>query len=82
MQPRISRKQSGTSTEKSKGLTMDLKKAARQAYVNSLTQDLTDWDKIELQLEELEEISAELEEKSKALLKSIEAFKKDLDSKQ
>ena len=60
---------------------MDLKKAARQAYVNSLTQDLTDWDKIELQLEELEEISAELEEKSKALLKSIEAFKKDLDSK-
>ena len=61
---------------------MDLKKAARQAYVNSLTQDLTDWDKIELQLEELEEISAELEEKSKALLKSIEAFKKDLDSKQ
>jgi hypothetical protein len=61
---------------------MDLKKAARQAYVNSLTQDLTDWDRIELQLEELEEISAELEEKSKALLKSIEAFKKDLDSKQ
>jgi hypothetical protein len=60
---------------------MDLKKAARQAYVNSLTQDLTDWDKIELQLEELEEISAELEERSKALLKSIEAFKKDLDSK-
>jgi len=60
---------------------MDLKKAARQAYVNSLTQDLTDWDRIELQLEELEEISAELEEKSKALLKSIEAFKKDLDSK-
>jgi hypothetical protein len=81
MQPRISRKQSGISTEKSKGLTMDLKKAARQAYVNSLTQDLTDWDRIELQLEELEEISAELEEKSKALLKSIEAFKKDLDSK-
>jgi hypothetical protein len=81
MQPRISRKQSGTSTEKSKGLTMDLKKAARQAYVNSLTQDLTDWDKIELQFEELEEISAELEERSKALLKSIEAFKKDLDSK-
>ncbi len=60
---------------------MDIKKAARQAYVNSLTQDLTDWDRIELQLEELEEISAELEEKSKALLKSIEAFKKDLDSK-
>jgi hypothetical protein len=60
---------------------MDLKKAARQAYVNSLTQDLTDWDKIELQLEELEEMSAELEERSKALLKSIEAFKKDLDSK-
>ncbi len=60
---------------------MDLKKAARQAYVNSLTQDLTDWDKIELQFEELEEISAELEERSKALLKSIEAFKKDLDSK-
>ncbi len=60
---------------------MDLKKAAKQAYVNSLTQDLTDWDRIELQLEELEEISAELEEKSKALLKSIEAFKKDLDSK-
>lgn len=49
--------------------------------MNSLTQDLTDWDKIELQLEELEEISAELEERSKALLKSIEAFKKDLDSK-
>jgi hypothetical protein len=60
---------------------MDLKKAARQAYVNSLTQDLTDWDRIELQLEELEEMSAELEERSKALLKSIEAFKKDLDSK-
>jgi hypothetical protein len=60
---------------------MDLNKAARQAYLNSLTQDLTDWDRIELQLEELEEISAELEEKSKALLKSIEAFKKDLDSK-
>jgi hypothetical protein len=60
---------------------MDLKKAARQAYVNSLTQDLTDWDRIELQFEELEEISAELEERSKALLKSIEAFKKDLDSK-
>jgi len=60
---------------------MDLKKAARQAYLNSLTQDLTDWDKIELQFEELEEISAELEERSKALLKSIEAFKKDLDSK-
>jgi hypothetical protein len=60
---------------------MDLKKAAKQAYVNSLTQDLTDWDKIELQLEELEEMSAELEEKSKELLKSIEAFKKDLDSK-
>jgi hypothetical protein len=60
---------------------MDLKKAARQAYVNSLTQDLTDWDKIDLQLEELEEMTAELEEKSKELLKSIEAFKKDLDSK-
>jgi len=60
---------------------MDLKKAARQAYLNSLTQDLTDWDKIELQLEELEDMSAELEEKSKELLKSIEAFKKDLDSK-
>jgi hypothetical protein len=60
---------------------MDLKKAARQAYVNSLTQDLTDWDKIELQLEEIEEMSAELEEKSKELLRSIEAFKKDLDSK-
>lgn len=49
--------------------------------MNSLTQDLTDWDKIELQLEEIEEMSAELEEKSKDLLKSIEAFKKDLDSK-
>lgn len=60
---------------------MDLKKAARQAYLNSLTQDLTDWDKIDLQLEELEEMTAELEEKSKELLKSIEAFKKDLDSK-
>jgi hypothetical protein len=60
---------------------MDLKKAAKQAYVNSLTQDLTDWDKIDLQLEELEEMTAELEEKSKELLKSIEAFKKDLDSK-
>jgi len=60
---------------------MDLKKAAKQAYVNSLTQDLTDWDKIELQLEELEEMTAELEEKSKELLRSIEAFKKDLDSK-
>jgi len=60
---------------------MDLKKAAKQAYVNSLTQDLTDWDKIELQLEEIEEMSAELKEKSKELLKSIEAFKKDLDSK-
>jgi hypothetical protein len=81
MQPRILRKQSGTSTAKYKGYKMDLKKAARQAYLNSLTQDLTDWDKIELQLEELEEMSAELEEKSKELLKSIEAFKKDLDSK-
>mgnify|MGYP003339847627 FL=1 len=59
---------------------MDLNKAARQAYLNSLTQDLTDWDKIELQLEELEEMSIDLEQKSKALLKSIEAFKKDLDS--
>ena len=57
---------------------MDLKKAAKQAYVNSLTQDLTDWDKIELQLEEIEEMSAELEEKSKELLKSIEAFKRTL----
>jgi len=60
---------------------MDLKKAARQAYINSLTQDLTDWDKLELQLQEIEELTAELQQRSEDLLRLTEAFKKDLDSK-
>jgi hypothetical protein len=59
---------------------MDLKKAARQAYINSLTQDLTDWDKLELQLQEIEELTAELQQRSEDLLRLTEAFKKGLDS--
>lgn len=59
---------------------MDLKKAAKQAYVNSLTQDLTDWDKLELQLQEIEELTAELQQRSEDLLRLTEAFKKGLDS--
>ena len=59
---------------------MDLNKAARQAYINSLTQDLTDWDKLEIQLQEIEDLTAELQQRSEDLLRLTEAFKKGLDS--
>lgn len=59
---------------------MNLNEAARQAYINSLTQDLTDWDKLEIQLQEIEDLTAELQQRSEDLLRLTEAFKKGLDS--
>ena len=49
---------------------MDLNKLAQQTYINSLTQDLTGWDKISIQLEH----------QSERLLKLSEDFRNSLDS--
>ena len=59
---------------------MDLNKLAQQTYINSLTQDLTGWDKISIQLEHIEQLTKELEHQSERLLKLSEDFRNSLDS--
>ena len=68
------------SIEKLKGFKMDLNKLAQQSYINSLTQDLTGWDKINIQLEHIEQLTKELEHQSERLLKLSEDFRNSLDS--